>query len=477
MIKLKAIVKENINHFIKDTKLINNLINMYNSPLNIMFPANVNDNIKAFIDVFKKQNIRSKIFFAHKANKSSAIIKEMLALGINVDVASVNELKHVLACGFTADKIEATGPKNDEFLLLLLRHDILINVDNFSELELIINIHKRLNKKTKTKILIRLNGFKSLENKFNNKDSRFGININEKDQIFKVFQDNKDILTLKGFAFHLDTVSVSEKVIALTNIIELFNDAYAYDLSPSVINMGGGYKVNYLENKQDFDDMISLLKDELISGKMDNFWNNKSFGLRVERGTIQGIPNIYSYYDSLVKGDYLNEILSTKVLKFQNRTLGEILSENMIDLYIEPGRALLDMCGITIAEVNFVKKSAKGHNLVGLDMNSSNILMEGGEIFIDPILIGNGKKENFSCFIAGNLCLETDLIFKHKIYFDQEVKKGDYLVFVNTAGYFMDFSESESIMHNKATKIVSFNNNIYLDDSYDPLLIGGFDEN
>ena len=65
------------------------------------------------------------------------------------------------------------------------------------------------------------------------------------------------------------------------------------------------------------------------------------------------------------------------------------------------------------------------------------------------------------------------MIFKRKIFTEKIPQSGDLVVFVNTAGYFMDFEQSHTIKQKIATKIiVTFENekiNLYMDEHYEPL--------
>lgn len=475
--KLTPKIDDNIKCFLNNQKSIYNLINTFGSPLNIVFPKNIKNNIESFKKMFDKYNVKGYIYYAHKCNKSSAIVKEVLNNNINIDVSSLGELRHALSMGFTSSKIEATGPKNDEFIILGLRHNIIFNVDNLEEINTIIKYYKKINKKEKIKVLIRLNDFTSEEDRFINKQSRFGIPKKESTKIIKYMLDNSGIITLLGFSFHLDTVNIKEKTIAIENIIDLFELSYDAGLNPYIINIGGGFKLNYLDSLDEWNNSISELKEDILSSNPNLTWNNTSFGLRTENGKLRGNLNIYNYYEDRVKEKLLEDILLTRLSKFQNRNIGEILSENMIELMIEPGRSLLDQIGINIARVVYTKKSSKGDFLVGIDMNKSNLLIGDQEMFIDPILISkdNGEKENIGCYILGNLCLESDLIFKHKIFFDKKPKKNDLLVFINTAGYFMDFDESNTIMQKVANKLIAipYKNEFkyFLDENYEPLNI------
>ena len=467
---------ELVDKLIKDKEYLFTLTNSYGDLLNVILPEEINSNIDSFKECFKKHRIKGSIYYAHKCNHSTAIVNEMLNNNINIDVASLNELKHVLGVGFIGNKIEATGPKNDDFLILGLRHDILFNVDNIEELLKIIKFHKKLNKKEKTKVLIRLNNFSSKENKIIPKQSRFGININGIDEVIKILLENKDIVDIRGFSYHLDTIEVKEKAIAIENIIMIFGKCFELNLNPSVINIGGGFKVNYIENEEIWNKGITKIKENILTSS-NELWNNATYGLNVQNGTLKGAINVYNYFDNIVKAQFLDEILSYKSVKFENRQISEILSDNMIELMIEPGKSLLDNVGINIAKVIFTKKSALGDVLVGLDMNRSNLLIGDQEMLVDPILITKNNNiinevktedvfekdvqiaKNEGVYFVGNLCMENDILYKHKIKFNTMPKNGDLLLFTNTAGYFMDFNESKTIMQNTARKIVVLNKN------------------
>lgn len=474
--KLTPKIDEKIKKFIQDKNFVFHLMDAFGSPLNIIFPENIKHNINNFQSVFQKHKISGHIYYAHKCNKSSSIAKEVLHCGINIDVASLEELKHALSIGFIGKNIEATGPKNNEFIILGLRQNLLFNVDNRAELETIISFHKKMKKKETTRILIRLSDFSSESEKFINRQSRFGVSNQELKHIFAMILENQDSLDFIGFSFHLDTINIREKIIAIETIILLFNQAYELGFNPSRIDIGGGFKLNYLDNSEDWETSISELKEAILKDDNNLTWNQATFGLRVNNGVLKGNLNLSNYYENNVKEKVLDEILSSRLAKFQNRTIGEILSENMITLMIEPGRSLLDQVGINITKVVYTKESSHGDLLVGLDMNRSNLLIGEQEMLVDPILISKDseeKKASVGCYLLGNLCLESDLIFKHKIFFDKIPQEGDLLIFVNTAGYFMDFSESRTIMQNTARKIVLTEEKnffkYYLDETYEPL--------
>lgn len=469
---MKFVAKRNnlLDSMLENKKFIFSLTESYGSLLNIIMPQNINDNICSFNEVFAKHNIKGGIYFAHKCNKSTAIIKEMLDKGINIEVASENELKHALCSGFSYNKIEVNGPKNKNFLKLALMHDILINVDSFEELHLILKIHEDINKKTKTKILVRLTNFKSGENKFLNNISKFGIDKDEIDNLLDIIVAQENVIDLKGYGFHIATAGVKEKVIAIENILEIFQKSFEKDLNPSIINIGGGYPVNYIKNEKIWNDSVLELTNEIINGGQ-NLWNDSNFGLTVINNKARGYINVNTYFNKVVKGDALDELLSYKSTKFQNREIGQILSDNMIKLFIEPGKSLLDNVGVNLVKVNFVKTASDGNILVGLDMNRGNYLVGNQDVLIDPILIPLEEKveENDGVFLIGNLCLEDDILFRYKLNFSQIPKAGDLIMFINSAAYLMDFKDSPTGMHNTAKKVIIFKDEYFksmLDEIY-----------
>jgi len=133
----------------------------------------------------------------------------------------------------------------------------------------------------------------------------------------------------------------------------------------------------------------------------------------------------------------------------------------------------LDQAGVTLAQVVSVHTSLKGETVVFLDMNRSHLNSIELEFMSDPVLIASDKdkkKEDAShgVFLSGNLCLPHDFICRRKVFFKHKVEPGDILAFINTAGYFMDFTESETIQHPLAYKLAIDSHGWSLDETYKP---------
>lgn len=465
-------INEKWNEFLKYEKL-NDLLSAFSGPINIVNTDVMAENIEKFKEVFKKYKIQNKIFLAEKSTKSEAFVRRALLENINLDVASVGELEVGLKKGFTGNMMEATGPKNEEFLELAIRHGVLINVDNEEELDQIIKIKNKFNI-SKVNILLRLNDFKSKTQNIINKNSKFGIPLKDIEKTLKMLESKelKNNIKLKGFSFHLDTVSIQEKIIAIENILEVFSIAYEYELDPEVIDLGGGYKSKLISDNEKWSKSISNIKKSLL-GEIPNIrYNNENYGVLVENNTLKGNVRISDFNPEKDGADSLEEILTARLESFEGRKIYEILNDNMITLYIEPGAALLKGAGHTFSKVNYVKTLADNNILIGLDMKKSDVSMGSEDKFIDPLHFYDESNENErdnskdGVYMSGNLCMETDFIYRHKIYLDKKIKAGDIILIPNTSGYYMDFRRTDTARQNIAKIIVWENGKIYLDEKY-----------
>ena len=80
-------------------------------------------------------------------------------------------------------------------------------------------------------------------------------------------------------------------------------------------------------------------------------------------------------------------------------------------------------------------------------MNSTQMQSSSADYLLDPFLIPREpslSSNSVSVYLTGAYCLESDLLLKRKVTFPHEPAVGDFIMFVNTAGYMMHFYESEA---------------------------------
>ena len=455
--RLTPALHGDIKAFLSQPDRVFDLVKAMGSPVNIMFPENVRETIGYFNSLYKKQKLTGRVYFSCKPNKSHAVIRQAAMEDVGVDVSSVDQLRHALAAGFAPARLSCTGPKNPDYLALAIQQDLMIVADNFSELAQIECAHRVLGKKSKVRIMVRISNLRTATYNPSKNDNTFGINSKEVPRIIELLLEKRDCYDLVGFAFHLSGVSDDARLAGIEGVLKATIAAFDAGLRPRAVNIGGGYRVNYVEHESEWNNYVTALKESVLGKRESMSWNDSGLGLRNDGGILKGAPSFIDHYEKHDRSAHLCNILERPLAGLNGMTTSEFLRDLMLDLYIEPGRAVLDQTGITIAKVNFRKHSEQGETLIGLDINNTNLNSSRLKLMTDPIILHRpGQKRtpaDQGVFYFGNLCLSFDIITYHKTYPEFYPEPGDLVVFGNTAAYHMDFSESEALRHPLARKV------------------------
>lgn len=430
------------------------LVRALGSPLNVVVPERLPENAAAYRAVYRRHRLSGTIHFAHKANRSSALIRELAAGECGVDVASLGELRHVLAAGFTGDRVMATGPKDPEFLWLAARAGAVVNADSREELVTLAELVTRFGLPP-VRVMVRLSAFDQPGVPILSRPSRFGVHAREFGAVLDVLDAHRDALRLLGVAYHLDTTGLAEKALALEGCLLAMHEALARGWSPSAVDIGGGFGVNYLADRAEWERYTTELGRAVLGARPPMTWQNHGYGLRAEGGTLRGALGVYPAYRESAGAAYLDELLAREAPAL-GRPLATLLLENLYDLHIEPGRGLVDQCGLTLAEVAEVRTTHTGDTLVRLAANSHDISAEDHAVLMDPLLLPERPGTPAGVYLVGNLCLEDDLITRREVTLPRTPVPGDLLAFVNTAGYFMDFAADHALMQPIARTIAAY---------------------
>ena len=271
-----------------------------------------------------------------------------------------------------------------------------------------------------------------------------------------------------GLSFHLDTSEAGEKILAADDCLRLFEQACAAGLAPRVLDIGGGFRQAFVEDAAAFDAYVQALKDGLTGRGRPLTWAGNTLGYRFEDGRVQGVPVFHKYANRVTGSESLGQLLDAALPGQGGRRTAQVLCENMIELWLEPGKSLVDQAGVTLASVEFTKEAADGSMLVHLDLSRDKICPAGQEVMLDPVLIYRSAPDpspdgpdnpavrpgqRQGVFLGGNLCLERDMIFNHLTFVERLPGPGDIVAFVNTAAYQMDLSASEALMQRRAAKV------------------------
>ncbi|MBE8721009.1 type III PLP-dependent enzyme domain-containing protein [Sphingobacterium pedocola] len=441
-----------VHEIVRNKKLLNEAIAHHHSPINIHDVRSFEENIAGFKSVFQKYELKHQVFFARKANKALAFVKSAKRIGAGIDTASFRELDQVLHEGVPATQIVLTAAvKNSRLLELAIKNQIPITIDNIDECNLIHETCEKLN--TQAQILVRVSGFEFMGHQM---QSRFGFAIDiAKDLISQTLASLFPRFNYIGLHFHLNGYSIPQRAEALLQCLVLSDSLRTEGIDTQVIDIGGGYLINYLSSRQEWDLFIAELKSSVLHQRSAVTYDRDPLGMTILDGRIYGEPAVYPYYNEVNKAQFLEEILVYK--NSDGIPIHQLIHDRSIEIRIEPGRSTLDQAGITVAKVAFRKPDTNGELLIGLEMNRTQLRSSSADFLSDPIHLStaaHSEEEEYYGYLVGAYCLEQEFILKRKIKFNTFPQVGDLILFVNTAGYMMHFYESEAHLFELATNLV-----------------------
>tara|TARA_Y200000002_G_scaffold382439_1_gene399502 strand:- start:7383 stop:8561 length:1179 start_codon:yes stop_codon:yes gene_type:complete len=192
------------------------------------------------------------VHFALKANHEPYLLKKIRQAGLGADCVSGGEVQQALDNDFKPDQIAFAGVgKSDQEINLGLESSIFcFNVESLQELSVINEIAKK--KQTKAPVALRLNPnipvktHKYIATGLN--ENKFGINDEELILVLEALP-NLSCIEFLGIHFH-----IGSQINHLEPFIELAQKTNKYveqieaaGFTIKVLNMGGGYGINYIE--------------------------------------------------------------------------------------------------------------------------------------------------------------------------------------------------------------------------------------
>ena len=445
--------------FLAGQDTVAGLLSRYGSPLNVVFPEIFTANLAAFQGVLDAAGLAYRVCYAHKANQARAFVRAALEAGISIDVASAGELASALGAGFPAGRTEATGPQGRDFLGALTGTGITVNVDNRWELAEIIRLVRAGDNRERVPVLVRICGSGPATPGGMRRVSRFGVPLARFGEVTSLLREGSDAVDFLGLSFHLDSSEVGDKISAVDDCLRLFEQSYEAGLEPRVLNVGGGFRQAFTDHPEAFGEYAQAVKRGLTGQGDPLTWDGSTLGYRYENGAVRGSPVSGKYAGAVTGSEFLRGLLEGPLPGHGGRPVARVLAENMIEMWLEPGKSLVDHAGLTLACVEFVKEAPDGSVLVNLDISRDKICPADQEVMLDPLLIYRSAAESHAgdpagVFFAGNLCLERDMITNHVTFVDRIPEPGDIVAFVNTAGYQMDLSASRALMQRRPQKAV-----------------------
>lgn len=340
-----------------------------------------------------------EIYYAMKANPHNKILSEISKNKcFGIEIASEGEMKKALKY-FKPNRIIYTGPGKTPYELeLAIQKGLkLINIESMVEAKRINEIAEKYNKKINILIRINLNkSIKSASSLMGGIPSKLGI---DEDTLLSFIRECKKLKNLNILGIHAylgtgilnyrDSINHAKYVFSLVKKIE--RDTF---LSIKVINLGGGFGVDY-------------------TGK-----NNK--------------------FDIIKYSQKINKLI--KDFKYTKKKI-----------ILEIGRYLVADSGYYCAKIIDIKKS-KGKNFIVVSggINHLNRPCVTGENQPVEIIHSNENNhdpfiENMSVDIVGPLCLNEDILGRN-----MRVKSayiGDLLIITKAGAYSISGSPINLLSH------------------------------
>lgn len=412
-----------------DKAALDSAVREFGSPLHVHCEEPFVENIRAFADVLAGAGVKGRVFYARKANSFLPFSRAAARAGAGIDVASLHELRDTLRQGIPGrDIILTASAKSTVLLNEAVSAQVCIVLDNWTEVKRL----REIAGERPAEVMIRLSDFSFQKGA---KASRFGFPVSECGEVMAALGS----LSLRGFQFHLDGYSSEERVLAIDETLPLFKEARKRGHSPTALDIGGGFPVRYLEVPEQF---TSFLREIIAAQKGERTpftYRNDAFAITTQDGKPHA-PRLYPFASPRPKHEFLEDILQAKLQT--GRSVAEAIRDEGIELCVEPGRALLDGAGVTIASVSHDKRLPDGSRYVTLDMNQTQCRAVSLEFCVDPVWIGDAQGTREPGFLTGDTCMESDLILRRMVMIPVELQDDSLVLLPNTAGYHMHLFQS-----------------------------------
>jgi diaminopimelate decarboxylase len=255
-------------------------------------------------------------------------------------------------------------------------------------------------------------------------------------------------LVVSGVHFHLDGYAAEDRVDALGEALELVDQLRERGHRVSFVDIGGGVPMTYLDDAAAWELFWGEHRSALAGHREPLTFEGHGLGLASHAGEIIGRPSVYPYYQHPVRRQWLEIVLQGQVSTRAGRqTAAAALRSRELQLRCEPGRSLLDGCGLTSARVEFRKQRRDGTWLIGLVMNRTQCRSTSDDFLVDPLLVDGARRDPkpaIEGYLVGAYCIERELLTWRRLRFPHGAEVGDIVVFPNTAGYLMHSLESAS---------------------------------
>lgn len=381
------------------------LISSYGSPLLVVNKDQLNFDAKSLRQAIQHCSPSSKVTYSYKTNCIPGILKQLHDLGLGAEVISPYELWLAQQLGVRPDDIIYNGVnKTDDSLVRAVEMGILsTNIDTLSEVERVVAVAKRLNKKARVGVRL---AFSS--------STQFGLGIDTGEAMVacRRIRDNSDWLDMVMIHFSV-TSNARESATHSYFAKKTLEFAQAMKeetgLTICYLDVGGGIGVPTSKN---------------MSGA--------EYGLYRLFGCLPKPPDPDDFEDIDMFIDRIQQTIEETCKQLDLPVPG---------LIVEPGRFATSRGEFLLSTVQTVKKKTDGTRFVITDAGRLSITypMDFEYHAIFPAVQKTGKK-SLPQNIMGRICTSADWMAKNVLL--PELEEGDVLVTMDAGAYFSSYSSN-----------------------------------
>lgn len=365
---------------------VSKLLSEYGSPLFVLSEKQLRRNIGNATRIFKTRYPNVQFAWSYKTNYLNAVCKIFHQEGSWAEVVSGFEYDKAINNGVPGNKIIFNGPdKTDEQLIAAARNNSLIHIDHYDELYSLIRLSEV--HQLHPQVAIRVNMDTGIYPKWD----RFGFNF-ENGQAWNALTRivHSDRLQLVGLHCHIGTfmLTTSAYQTAARNLCELaWNIKERFGLMVKYLDLGGGFP------------STNTLKGAYLPG-------------------TDTVPSIDQYADAI----------TDVILGYGFRP------EEMPQLILETGRALVDDAGYLLGTVLASKRLSDGRRATILDFGLNSLFTSlWYEHKISPVKSSGSQTEEMVLY--GPLCMNIDIVRESVVM--PLLEKGDQVVVHKVGAYNM----------------------------------------
>lgn len=385
------------------------LAERFGTPLYVMDEQRIRENYRRFYRAFADRWSSVLVCYALKANSNSAVVKVLQTEGAGADVSSENELRIALQAGIPGDRMIFNGNhKTQRELVLAIEHGVVINVDNFQELEAVDRLAADSGKKAR--ISFRVNpDVRAPTHPYiatGLKESKFGFDV-ESGQALEAYRVASRLENVEVLGIHahigsqiLDPSPFEEEAEKLMRIVVQIKEELG--ISISRVDFGGGIGIPYKPDDRE-------LAPESVAERVVQVVSKYVEGRGLPRPT----------------------------------------------LVFEPGRYVVGDAGVLLARVGYTKERSGLPAWISIDAGMNALIrpaLYGAYHHIEVASkLSEANKHEYN--VAGPLCESGDFLGKNRKL--PRVEPGDLVVIFDTGAYGIAMSNQHTAQSRPAMVMVN----------------------